>query len=574
MLDGLARVTISDNLRSQPEEVVVTLKPHQRQAVDWMMRCEQNNKLCGGILADDMGLGKTVQSLSLILAHKPPNPIPHRTLVIAPTATLGHWRREAQSRIRPGLLRILVYHGTSRKETAESLAQYDLVITSYGIVVSEWARDKLTLSSDSHGPLFTTAWRRIILDEAHVLKNRKTQKSLACSDLIAKYRWCLSGTPIQNSLEDIYSLLRFLRISTHCRFSDFQHLIQNDDQTGMSQIRSILNKVMLRRTKATIEPSSIQLPHRFHYIHRVDLSMAERIFYDCIVLEEANYHTQYDNISVLQLFNKMMRMRQSTSHPSVAIPSDSTISSYFRSGRKFKLTTDIFWSNTDEAVCNLLSSSSLENLSCHHCHSPLDYKRSVSLIQWFETKYADLNVILPSAKMRRILSILKTIKMQSITNEKTVIFSEHLNAINILSTYLNDNGFTNLIYHGSLQQTRREKILEEFSSDPQISVLIISKKAGAVGINLTAANHIIIESLWWNPAIDSQAIDRVYRIGQTKEVHVHILIAKNTVDESLFDIQEQKRRMINAVIGDIASADSAKLSREDILGVLRKINSN
>ncbi|KAJ2809512.1 hypothetical protein H4R20_000014, partial [Coemansia guatemalensis] len=201
MLDSLARVSISDNHGSQPEEVVVTLKPHQRQAVDWMVRCEKNNELRGGILADDMGLGKTVQSLALIMAHKPRStdaskPAPHRTLIVAPTATLGHWRREAQSRIRPGLLRILVYHGPSRKETPESLAKYDLVITSYGIAAAEWggsftpgmlemsveeleASDKRILSSERGGPLYKTAWRRIILDEAHVLKNRKAQKTMA-----------------------------------------------------------------------------------------------------------------------------------------------------------------------------------------------------------------------------------------------------------------------------------------------------------------------------------------------------------------------------------------------------------
>ncbi|KAJ2084017.1 hypothetical protein H4R24_000366 [Coemansia sp. RSA 988] len=662
MLDGLSRVAISDNLGSQPEEVVVTLKPHQRQAVDWMMRCEQDSGLRGGILADDMGLGKTVQSLALLMAHKPQsstaaNPSPHRTLVVAPTATLGHWRREAQSRIRPGLLHILVYHGSSRKKSPKSLAEYDLVITSYGIAAAEWGgtfnhhmlempveeleySDKHTLSSENYGPLFKTTWRRIILDEAHVLKNRRAQKTMACSELVSQYRWCLTGTPIQNSINDIYPLLRFLRIPNYCCFENFQNLIKHGDHINMSDIRSLLKRFMLRRTKATIESASVQLPLRFHYIHRVDLSMAERLFYDCVILMNTSSDVDNESETMMQLFHRMLRMRQSTSHPSVAIPSNSVSNKYFTLGHLQNLTTSDFWLNTDHPMCSLLSSSSADNLLCRHCHALLDHKLPVSvyrcgaivcyncahkdmvnpeicpgcekqadgllidprnthaladnepdngafiakyacksrmtvdarLKKWYDTNYFFTNSKLPSAKMRRVLSILKTIQKQPSQGEKSVIFSEHLNAMSLLSTYLSDHGFNSLTYHGNLHQSRRDKILEEFSSNPEVSVLIISKKAGAVGVNLTAANHIIIESLWWNPAIDSQAIDRVYRIGQTKEVHVHLLIARDTVDEMLFDIQERKRRLINAVIGDQSIADSTKLTRSDILDVFRKIN--
>ncbi|KAJ2470802.1 hypothetical protein GGI02_002693, partial [Coemansia sp. RSA 2322] len=173
----------------------------------------------------------------------------------------------------------------------------------------------------------------------------------------------------------------------------------------------------------------------------------------------------------------------------------------------------------------------------------------------------------PSAKMKAILDILLAMRRSNAT-DKCVIFCEHLRALDLISAYIAQAGFTSIIYQGSMTKPKRDEALSEFASK-DISVLLVSKKAGGVGINLTAANHIIIESLWWNPAIDSQAIDRIYRIGQNKPVHVHILIARETVDERMFDIQEKKRHLIDAVIGTVPDDKSKRLNVVDVMHILR-----
>ncbi|KAJ2438627.1 hypothetical protein GGF42_008235 [Coemansia sp. RSA 2424] len=173
----------------------------------------------------------------------------------------------------------------------------------------------------------------------------------------------------------------------------------------------------------------------------------------------------------------------------------------------------------------------------------------------------------PSSKMRRILSILMAMRRGD-PEDKCVVFCEHLQAIKLIAAYIGQCGFPSLIYQGTMSKRQRDEALASFASDKDIPVLILSKRAGAVGINLTAANHVILESAWWNPSIDSQAVDRAYRIGQTKNVHVHILIAQNTVDEKMHAIQESKKGLIDSIIGH-AKDDRKKLTTSDILRMLQ-----
>ncbi|KAJ2314130.1 hypothetical protein IWW54_001101, partial [Coemansia sp. RSA 2705] len=644
MLNGLANIKLTDDHTiDTPAEMTISLKQHQREGVAWMRRNEQNDQRRGGILGDDMGLGKTIQALALMVAHKPRNNGAHGTLIVAPMSTLNHWKCEAETRLKPGTLSVLVYHGSKRADHAESLPNYDLVITSIGVVSSEWGqmqtttmfnlsaqgrkqRDAETLELAANGPLFRTKWRRIVIDEAHELKNRKSNKSMACCDLVGRYRWCLSGTPIQNSVEDVYSLLRFLRVEPYCRYSNFQGLSRHPDQ-GLSNVRSVLEAIMLRRRKATVsESSQLQLPARFYYIHRVDLSPAERLFYNRIALEESLAADSLGNATMLHLLQMLLRLRQATSHPSIPLRSGCLSQDCLGIGSRISLNQSHIWSHTDDAVRKLPVRSYDTVDFCAYCRNALDFSRTISvhrcgmfvchrctqndedgcacdmcvslglaseakrpgddfvvyrymgrpeakvdapLVDWFQRQYMSESPH-PSTKMKRILAILRSADKGD-SNDKTVVFTEHLSALHMLSQYLASNGFPNLVYHGALDKPKRDRALDEFGTNKHIRVLLVSKKAGAVGINLIAANHVIIESLWWNPAVDNQAVDRVFRIGQIKQVHVHLLIARDTVDEKMFDIQEEKRRLINAVISDDSAADSAKLNRTDLMNILRRV---
>ncbi|KAJ2502643.1 hypothetical protein GGH96_000932 [Coemansia sp. RSA 1972] len=472
MMDGLTRIKISDDeLIDTPSEMTVPLMEHQREGIAWMVRNEQNKKRRGGLLGDDMGMGKTVQALALMVANKPKPGRSHATLVVAPASTVYQWEKEALKLFKDGTFnRIIVYHGPNRNKLVDSFADCDLVITTFDIVSIEWGNPKTEKMFDldanerkqrdkhvqelTNSPLFWTSWRRLIIDEAHQLRNYETKKSMACCDLVARYRWMLSGTPIQNDLTDVYSVLRFLRIQPYCRYSKFDALKCHPDR-GLGTVRSYLQALMLRRTKASQKKTSLlQLPPRYSYIHRLAMSP------------------------------KMVQ----TSH----------------------------------LCADLVLAPNVDIVQETDKHNPTD---------------------------------------------KTVIFSEHITMIELLSSFLAANGFANAMYYGKHNMFVRNKTLTDFSSNANTRVLLVSKHAGYSGINLTAANHVIIESLWWNPTVDEQAADRVYRIGQTKPVHVHTLISQNTFDEKMYEIQEARRKLINDVVGD-AAAKSDNLTHDEKMSIL------
>ncbi|KAJ1866254.1 MutS protein 1 [Coemansia sp. RSA 989] len=658
MLQSLVDVKISNgDVIETPPEMTIVLKPHQREGVTWMVECEKDPKRRGGILGDDMGLGKTIQTLALLMANPPPKNYPtHSTLVVAPTATLSHWKREAETRLRPGTLKTLVYHGPKRQQHSDSLANYDVVITSIGIVASEWAhelhnllfsfnaadrslRDQKIMQDEKSSPLFRTRWRRIVVDEAHELKNRAAKRSMACCDLIGEYRWCLSGTPIQNTVEDLYPLLRFLRNEPYCEY----HMFKRTEKFLPGQVeimRAVLENIMLRRCKDILQNTEHSLPRRYYYNHVIDLSPAENILYNYFASKSCREDRWNESTGILALLQLLLRMRQSTSHPSVLL-SGKYSSLYIVPGESVYVPSQKYWAQSKDAVrklpiadesvvefcgfCEFRQIDFDKVIGVHRCgaficercaqngndgpcqvcpqqkptgydikpsHKPPNNRQfpgtnesgllkyldkasrtaiDMQLVSWLEYNYLRrCSHPTPSSKMKRILAIVQAADQHDKT-DKVVVFTEHVHMVELLSNYLTEKGFPNVKYVGSMNLPQRQKVLEDFSTNPQIRVLIISKKAGATGLNLMAANHIIIESLWWNPAIDNQAVDRIYRIGQTKQVHIHILIARNTVDEKVFEIQDRKRRLINAVISDTKAAESVKLSREDILRILKSI---
>ncbi|NXT00125.1 TTF2 factor, partial [Jacana jacana] len=265
-----------------PSELKVPLLQHQKQALAWLL-WRESQRPCGGILADDMGLGKTLTMIALILAQKQlktekrkekleiwltkndSTVVPsHSTLIICPASLIHHWKKEIDRRVGYGKLRVYLYHGPNRDKHAEVLSEYDVVVTTYSIVSKEvpTSKEEGEVPAEDHdvrsgsspcSPLLRVAWARIILDEAHNIKNPKVQTSIAVCKLRASARWAVTGTPIQNNLLDMYSLLRFLRCSPFDEYKVWKYQVDNNTKKGGERLSLLTRSLLLRRTKDQLD---------------------------------------------------------------------------------------------------------------------------------------------------------------------------------------------------------------------------------------------------------------------------------------------------------------------------------
>ncbi|QSL66591.1 hypothetical protein MERGE_000973 [Pneumocystis wakefieldiae] len=302
---------------------------------------------CGGILADEMGLGKTIEILSLIHSNKPVaslNSTPfimnsnpsiqscRTTLVIAPLSLLDQWRSEAEIASKPNSLKIQIYYGADKSIDAlvqcQTTNQPDLLITSYGVVLSEWSQ--MTTNNKSFFNLFSIDFYRVVLDEAHYIKNRHSKTAKACSSLNAKRRWVLTGTPIVNKLEDLFSLIHFLKIEPWGNFIFWKTFItipfeSKNIPRALNTVRMIFENVILRRTKTTKDIHGnliITLPSKEIMTEEIVLSLKEREIYDFIYtkakqafIENSAAGTVFKNY--ITILTMLLRLRQSCCHPSL-----------------------------------------------------------------------------------------------------------------------------------------------------------------------------------------------------------------------------------------------------------------
>ncbi|KND04287.1 uncharacterized protein SPPG_08811 [Spizellomyces punctatus DAOM BR117] len=355
-----AEVSPPERRLQTPPDLRIELLEHQKLGLEWMLKMEQGTNK-GGILADDMGLGKTIQSLSVIVSNRGGRSQP--TLIIAPVSLILQWEKEIEEKTKPNTLRVLIYYGSKRERSHNRIRTYDVVITSYSLVALEWPKsqkkekeqlemlmdrnarqamddaeyekerqddesEEITLRK-SAGPLFKIKWWRVILDEAHVIKNKRTRGAKACQQLDAQYRWCLTGTPIQNNIGELYSLVFFLKIKPFCEWTEFKKKIEQPFKRGrhkraIARVQGLLQAICLRRTKKCMIDGRpiIQLPERNTNHIEIDFTAAERDFYRSLedrvqlrfnaYLRAGTVMKNYTNILVL-----LLRLRQACCHPSL-----------------------------------------------------------------------------------------------------------------------------------------------------------------------------------------------------------------------------------------------------------------
>ncbi|KAF7837509.1 DNA repair protein RAD5B [Senna tora] len=581
----------------------------------------------GGILADAMGLGKTVMTIALILArpgrvssenkdgesssntsitkkrkkgsHMSPSfKAKGGTLIVCPMALLSQWKDELETHSEPESISVFVHYGGDRTNDPEVIAEYDVVLTTYGLLTAAY-------KSDGEDSIYHRIdWHRVVLDEAHTIKASRTRTAQSAFALSSRCRWCLTGTPLQNNLEDVFSLLCFLHIEPWCNWQWWNKLIQkpyeNGDPRGLKLVKAILRPLMLRRTKETKDKEGrpiLVLPPADIQVIECEQSEAEQDFYNALYKRSKVQFDEYvaqnkvlhNYANILEL---LLRLRQCCNHPFLVM-SRSDSQQYADLNKLAKRFSD---SNSDSASKQTVPPPAYieevvegirkgENIECPICMESADDPvftpcahrmcRECLLSSWRTPvggpcplcrqllKKTDL-ITCPSespfridveknwkesSKVSKLLECLEGIE-KSNSGEKSIVFSQWTTFLDLLEIPLKRKGIGYLRFDGKLAQKQREKVLKEFSQTNEKRILLMSLKAGGVGLNLTAASNVFLMDPWWNPAVEEQAIMRIHRIGQERTVVVRRFIVKETVEERMQQVQAKKQRLIAGALTD------------------------
>ncbi|KAL4891295.1 SNF2 family N-terminal domain-containing protein [Aspergillus ambiguus] len=686
----------------------------------------QEQHCLGGILADEMGLGKTIEMLSLMHAHRnmPPRlssngissimelprlsnssgvvSAPYTTLVVAPTSLLSQWESEAVKASEAGTMNILIYYGNDKyvnlKElcSASNPSAPNLIITTYGVVLSEHRQylSQLSFSGNTVGGLFSVQFFRIILDEAHLIKNRRSKSARACYELKASNRWVLTGTPIVNRLEDLFSLVRFLKVEPWNNFSFWKTFItvpfeSKDYVRALNVVQTVLEPLVLRRTKMMKTPDGeplVPLPRRTVTIEEVELTDQEREIYDYIFTRAKRAFN--DNVeagtllkSYSTIFAQILRLRQTCCHPVltrnkaiVADEEDAAVASADSDMLKddmdlqelidrFTTTTEAAGSESGEEPASTFTTYALKQIqnessgecpicceepminpavtACWHsaCKKCLeDYIRhqtnkgesprcfscraSITSRDIFEIiRYPSLsctptegdlysatpptstqaasrislrriNPLSPSAHTSAKIHSLITHLHRVPPGTKSVVFSQFTSFLDLIAPQLTNAGIIHVRLDGSMSHKARAEVLAKFNkteiynqeeiededglsrksrSASQTSqfprVLLISLRAGGVGLNLTTASNVFMMDPWWSFAIEAQAIDRVHRMGQLRDVNVVRFVVKDSIEGRMLRVQERKMNIagsLGLIGGDGMEEEKKKQRIEDL----------
>lgn len=604
----------TDTEAPDPKGIKVSLLAHQRRALAWLL-WRETQKPCGGILADDMGLGKTLTMIALVLAQKKKSKKDEEekkvegwisksdsslvaskgTLIICPASLVHHWTREIERHIKINKLTVCLYHGPNRQRNAKVLAEHDVVVTTYSLVSKEVpvqkedaekpTKDADKVSSGS-GPLLRVAWARLILDEAHNIKNPKVQTSMAVCQLRAKARWAVTGTPIQNNLLDMYSLLKFLRCSPFDEYKLWKAQVDNGSKRGGERLNILTKNLLLRRTKDQTDSAGkplVPLPARMAKVHRLKLSDDEQSVYDVVFarsrstlqnylkrheggdLKTGSSSNPFDKVAQefgisqsdpvassqqpqasstgVHILSLLLRLRQCCCHLSL-----------------LKKTLDQSELQGDGITLSL--EEQLNALSLSSEPSGPNLKDTVSLngshfpSHLFENTHK-------SSKISAVLTELQEIREKG-DNQKSVIVSQWTSMLSIVAVHLREMGLRFATIDGTVNPKRRMDLVEDFNTDPKgPQVMLVSLCAGGVGLNLIGGNHLFLMDMHWNPALEDQACDRIYRVGQHRDVTIHRFVCEGSVEDKISTLQEKKKELAKSVLSG-TGASFTKLSLADL----------
>lgn len=539
----------------QPSGISRKLKGFQLEGLDWMIK-QEKSQWKGGLLGDEMGMGKTIQAVSLIMSDWPAkNP----TLVVVPPVALMQWQAEIKD-YTSGKLKVLVYHISANPKckhlSLKDLKQYDVIMVSYSGLESMfrkenkgWNRNDGIIKEESI--LHAIKYHRIILDEAHSIKQRTTSVSKACFALKADYKWCLSGTPVQNRIGEFFSLLRFLEVMpfacyfckeckcrqlhwsqdsskkcTTCQHSGFNHvsvfnqeilnpITQGDNpelrQKGLDKLRLVTDRIMLRRMKRD-HTSSMELPPKDVIIHNEFFGEIERDFSQSIMSNSNRKFDTYVAQGVMlnnyaNIFGLIMQMRQVADHPDLILRKNTE-------GGQNILVCCICDEPAEEAIrsrcrhefCRQCARSYVQSFAggggdadCPRCHIPLVIDWDQPEIEQDEDNVKKSSIInrikmedwTSSTKIEMLVYDLYKLRSKKQTH-KSIVFSQFTSMLQLVQWRLQKSGFSTVLLDGSMSPAQRQKSIDHFMTNVDCEVFLVSLKAGGVALNLTEASRVYI----------------------------------------------------------------------------------
>ncbi|PTB57662.1 hypothetical protein M431DRAFT_346954 [Trichoderma harzianum CBS 226.95] len=618
----------------QPGSIRSVMKRHQLQALTFMLQREQGwawdgsradlwefflestgsyfvnrisdavqteppQQFYGGILADPMGLGKTLSMISLVASdllvdRNDPNSIDGanaeessgRTLIVVPPPLLDSWEEQLKEHVFPNSIPWRRHHGKSRVTNYSDLEESLVILTTYHTISSEWKG-----SSDQQPSfLFNTRWRRIVLDEAHFIRNSDSRLARAICSINSVSRWAVTGSPIQNRLGDLTALLKFLQVypysEEHKFNADISHLwkIGKIDE-AVKRLKRLAGCILLRRPKTVI-----QLPPRHDFQHFVELAQEERDLYQAFKMHTLSHIEQalsaddqskktYSYANMLQrieairmvcslglyykmrydletyneqtpqnwaaVAQQMFNIRRGISSIQCRLcycPADSTESTFYEAG----LSAISTFSQCLEFVCSrCISTRSHPFKSCSHESICPFANISTDIFETDDMPTLTINQ-LSNGLPTKISMLISDLQSQP-HDVKCVVFSSWRTTLEIIEVGLQHACIPCLRFDGKVAQKDRHTVIERFRKDPAIRVLLVTLSCGAVGLTLTEASRAYLMEPHWNPTLEDQAVARIHRLGQTKEVNTIRFIVRDSFEERVVELQKSKTDLAEVI---------------------------
>ena len=630
----------------------------------------------GGLLADVMGLGKTIEALALIAAtvseaeqfgkeklvrsgEEDSLFLSHTkaTLLVSPLSAVKNWEDQMTEHLKPGAFTYCVYHGPNRIQNAFELSKFDVVITTYGTVASDFSGRS---SKGTVSPLRQLRWFRVILDEAHTIRESRAAQSQAIFNLGSQRRWCLTGTPIQNRIDDLGSLTRFLRLFPYDTAAGFTQYIRSPAQSGdadfLKTLRVFVDSFTLRRLKDRVD-----LPKRRDLEVQLDFSPEEQKLHDFF---KERAHVQIEELT--EMFKEKKISGGIQHHVLRGIMTLRLISAHGRELLKEKDLQTLKGESATEAIdvdeeatlpmlakraayqhLQMMAEADLDNcrqcdkrlggespqveteeivdgtrcfvlpcydVVCHDCfeqykasfdgqsdtspvtcpfcqmtmacqYVPITSQgvESIDAVRDDNPPAPERGINFyggPHTKAKALLEDIRQMKVESVSFAekgeaplKCVVFSEFTSHLDLIQRALSDNHHQYVRIDGTMSLSKRRKVLDLFSNDDSVTILLASIKAAGQGLNLTVASRAFIMEPMWNPAAEEQAVDRIYRIGQKREVTIKRYHMARSIELKIMELKKKKQALADVSMNRnhkaLSKEETRKQHMKDILSLFK-----